>query len=445
MTHTGSSRVLLCFAIFRFGVCVCAHVFFFFCPRHIFVFAHTPFQVAATLHEMGVSAFGAGKMRQSEVYFRRSLAIKDTAGPSLDMAYTLHNLGGVVFASGGRTSEAEGLFWRALDIREKLGASLDAANTLHCLGECARERISTGDDDGGMENDGQGGVENDGNGGVENHEDGGVENDKGGGRENHEDGGGENHEGGGGESGEGGSSGGGDGDGCGEGSGYRPESSQEGAEGFYRRALEIQEKELGGNNLVVAETLFQLGQCLFSAKDKSEEALACYARSLAVREAELGRNHEDVLLILHQLGACAAASGRIDQAEAWYGRAVVVEELTLGPDHPTVARTLHRLGACVLKAGKIDEGIATLRRALDIPENAPGVEDDRVEELGGEGHHLDVAITLQQLAVCAVDDGRTGDADALFREVLAVEEKILGADHLVSSCLYLYTAVRYRQ
>lgn len=315
-------------------------------------------------------------MRQSEGYFRRALTIKDGAGPSLDMAYTLHNLGSVLLAFGGRSAEAEALFWRALDIREKQGASLDAANTLHCLGECARERISEGRGGGDGDSDSDGSRK--------------------------------------------------------KGSGHRSESSKEGAEGFFRRALEIQEKELGPDHLAVADTLFQLGQCLFSAEDKPGEALALYARCLAIRETELGRDHEDVLLTLHQLGACASASGRVDDAERWYARAVAVEESTLGADHPTVARTLHRLGACVLKAGKIDVGIATLRRALDIPEDEPS-DENGLEIGGGEGHHLDVALTLQQLAVSAVDAGRTEDADALFREVLAVEEKVLGADHLVSS------------
>ncbi|CAN0580551.1 unnamed protein product, partial [Ectocarpus sp. 12 AP-2014] len=86
-------------------------------------------------------------MEQAESHFRRSLSIKElTAGAAggpgtftLDMAYTLHDLGGVIFAFGdSRVAEAEEVFLRALEIRESLEASLDAASTLQCLAECAR-------------------------------------------------------------------------------------------------------------------------------------------------------------------------------------------------------------------------------------------------------------------------------------------------------------------
>eukprot|EP00903_Cladosiphon_okamuranus_P014281 g13264.t1 len=353
-------------------------------------------EVAATLHELGVTAFGATQMVQAESYFRRALAIKDAwaDGASLDTAYTLHDLGGVVLASGGRTLEAEALFLRALEIREGLGASLDAASTLHCLGECASERSRGSCTVDTVERDGDDG----------------------------------------------------------EGSRDRstPRSALEEAEGFYRRALEIQEKELGPDHLYVAHTLFQLGRSLRSSsaaaaaagtsdtdakigKRKSEEAVAVLSRSLAVREKELGKNHKDVLRTLHQLGACASAAGRVKEAERWYRRAVATEELTLGADHPVVARTLHQLGACVLEAGKIDEGVGLLRRSLDIPE-APADEGggEGTSEGGGKrrrGHHLDVALTLQQLAVCAADAGRVDEADALFRSVLEIEERKLGANH----------------
>ena len=374
--------------------------------------------MAATLHEMGVTAFGASRVAQAEGYFRRALAIKDNCSlgggdgePSLDTAYTLHDLGGVVLASGGRTAEAEALFLRALEIRESLGAPLDAASTLHCLGECAVERSGTGE---------QGEGENQG--------------EEPGGRSS-------------------------------------PRAALEEAEGFYRRALEIQEKELGQTHLYVAHTLFQLGRCLCSsaaaaAADadadgvsdagrnadadagantsgrKSEEALAVFSRSLAVREKELGRNHEDVLRTLHHLGTCASGAGRVEEAEGWYRRAVAAEELTLGADDPAVARTLHQLGVCVLKAGRVDEGVQLLRRSLDIPEEsvvdasggggpADGGSGSQGHSRGG-GHHLDVALTMQQLAVLAADAGRMDEADALFRIVLSIEEEKLGARHPVS-------------
>lgn len=352
---------------------------------------------------MGVTAFGAAQAVQAESYLRRALTIKDQdggggEGPSLDTAYTLHDLGGVVLASGGRTAEAEALFLRALEIREGLGASLEAASTLHCLGECALQR-----------------------------------------------------------------SGGGGGSLTGEQEEEAQDSSRsalEEAESRYRRALELQEKELGPTHLYVAHTLFQLGRCLSSSssaaaaaadgagdrgKAKSEEATAVFSRSLAAREKELGRNHEDVLRTVHHLGACASAAGRAEEAEGWYRRVVAAEELTLGADHPAVARTLHQLGACVLKAGKVDEGVGLLRRSLDIPEDeeestgagpGPGAAEGMpmsmsVSERRSRGHHLDVALTLQQVAVCAADAGRVDEADALFLRVLEIEEKKLGAGHPV--------------
>lgn len=358
---------------------------------------------------MGVSAFGAGEMTRAEGYFRRALFIKEevataksnssnkgaAAAAILNTAYTLHDLGGVVFASGGRTEEAEELFRRALEIRQKLSRdSLAAASTLQCLGECARERSSDCRSD-------------------ESGSDGDRSQDR-----------------------------------------ASVSSAAEEAVGYYTRALVIQEVKLGKEHLYVAYTLFQLGLCLLrcgssaaaggsGGGDRREEAMAAFTRSLTVRERELGGTHADVLHTLHYLGASASACGRVDEAEGWYRRAVSAEELTLGPDHPSVARTLHLLGACVLRAGKIDEGIALLRRALEIPEEDEEVESEdedggsdrkrRRQERGREGHHLDVALTLQQLAVCAVDAGRTGDADALFREVLAIEEEKLGPRHRVSS------------
>lgn len=189
------------------------------------------------------------------------------------------------------------------------------------------------------------------------------------------------------------------------------------AEGWYRRALSIEEKKLGSDHPDVATTLHDLGGIAFDA-GRPAEAEQLYRRALAIREEKLGPYHPNVAPTLYNLGLCASGAWRTEEAEQLFRKALAIREENLGSDHPDLADTLHQLAVCMLKRGARTEQAEGLnRRALAM----------REAKLGDD--HPDVATSLYSLAVCALKSERLGEAEVLYRRALAIREEKLGADH----------------
>jgi CHAT domain-containing protein/Tfp pilus assembly protein PilF len=180
-----------------------------------------------------------------------------------------------------------------------------------------------------------------------------------------------------------------------------------------QRALAIQEKVGGPDDLVVASLLNDLAK-LYESIGRYSDAESLYRRSLAINEREHGPDH-NVVVVLNNLASTYAAEGRYAEAEPLYKRSLVLCEKVFGPDHPDVAIALGNLAELYLEEGRYVDAEPLLKRALAISEK---VHDD-----------ANGAMALSNLAVLYEQQGRYSDAEPLYKRSLALCEKTNGPNH----------------
>lgn len=126
-----------------------------------------------------------------------------------------------------------------------------------------------------------------------------------------------------------------------------------------------------------AETLREAEQAS-SAGDHAaaEQALR---RALKLQEADLGLAHPDVANTLNNLGVACDILGRPDEAEFLYRRALGIARKTLPPDHPYIATSLQNLSTLYRSQGK-SEKLADVARDRPQRSGLPGMRAVDVDE-----------------------------------------------------------------
>jgi tetratricopeptide (TPR) repeat protein len=188
------------------------------------------------------------------------------------------------------------------------------------------------------------------------------------------------------------------------------------AEPLCRRALAISEASLGPNHPEVAIYLNNLASLLQAANRLSEAEPLC-RRALAIDEASLGPNHPNVAIYLNNLAELLRATNRLSDAELVFRRALAIDEASLGPNHPNVARDLNNLAQLLKATNRLSEAEPLSRRALAI------------DEASLSPNHPDVVRDLNNLAELLRVTNRLSDAEPLFRRAVSIFESSLGPDH----------------
>jgi len=218
------------------------------------------------------------------------------------------------------------------------------------------------------------------------------------------------------------------------------------------RALEIRERVLGENDLLVAETLgFLANSYSFAGDYGSAEPLLIRAQKIF--EKLLGPDHprvarglvgiaalylqrgddlkaeemdlkaleiyerahlsDDFVVgsILENLGGFQYARGDYENAEKYYERSRAIWEKMLGPDHFHLAISYAHLGRVAYDAGNYSKAETQFQRALRLAENALGPD------------HTSVTGYRNDLAMVYCTDGKYAEGEALYRQSLAVHEQ----------------------
>lgn len=125
---------------------------------------------------------------------------------------------------------------------------------------------------------------------------------------------------------------------------------------------------------------------------------------------------------------------RLEEAASLRRQALAVQERVAGPDHPIVAEKLNDLAWVLSRMGRHEEAEAMLERSLAFLDGPHRPAQRRVWQ------------TLEGLAEYAHLQGRTIDADRLFRRLLASRERVLGpAHHGLRNAQEKYTALMEQQ
>ncbi len=184
------------------------------------------------------------------------------------------------------------------------------------------------------------------------------------------------------------------------------------------RLVQIAARDLAGTDtaawtecaVTVADAAFPLAK--FETWAECERLLA------HARAAMDGLASDSSLLAAGRLaekcGAYLWEHGEYAQAEPLFVRALAIRERALGPDHLDVATSLNELAVLYEHQGRYAEAEPLYLGAIAIREKALGPDDP------------DLAESLNDLAVLYQDQGRYADSEPLHLRALAIKEKTYG-------------------
>jgi tetratricopeptide (TPR) repeat protein len=113
-----------------------------------------------------------------------------------------------------------------------------------------------------------------------------------------------------------------------------------------------------------------------------------------------------------------AKEGKLSEAESLHREALAIRRKVFGEEHVEVASSLDNLALTLRAAGRLEEAETLERQALAM----------RRKLLGGE-ENLAVAGSFNNLGMILQDREQLAEAESAFRDSLRLESKILGADH----------------
>jgi serine/threonine protein kinase/tetratricopeptide (TPR) repeat protein len=185
------------------------------------------------------------------------------------------------------------------------------------------------------------------------------------------------------------------------------------AERLYVRAIEIEEGAHGPDHYTLGASLHTLAM-VYRDQRRFHEAVALERRSLAIREKTLGPDHPHVAYSLMTLGEIHAETGSPAEGEPLIRRAVAIGDAAWDPLYPEL-RWMHRsLAEILADQGKYAEAESILHRMLRLSEDAEA--------------ESALPDTLNLLGRIAGERGQIGEAEALYRRSLAIDERISGMD-----------------
>lgn len=155
----------------------------------------------------------------------------------------------------------------------------------------------------------------------------------------------------------------------------------------------------------------------FRAAGDNEDAARLYRAVIPRAEKLFGAEHGNTLDLLNNYALTLEALGRYADARTVFSRCVRVAEARY-PDAPRTPRFQTNLGAIHRLMGQMDRAEPLLRDAVR-----------RWEKLGA-AHQVELAESLNALAVLYQEQGRLTAAERLFQRCLAIRESKLGASHL---------------
>ena len=195
-----------------------------------------------------------------------------------------------------------------------------------------------------------------------------------------------------------------------------PQDRAKEAESLYRRALELNEKELGTEHPNIAVNLNNLAEAL-RLSGKSEEAEALFRRALRIDESVLGPQNPTVATVLNNLAKVLRDTNRPAEAESLFNRALAIDQTSFGRMHPVVARDLKNLSKFFKIWNRAADAEPLMQRVIDILQDMERQSGSPVRELGP-------AFNFQ--AQLLTETNQLADAENCYRKALALDEKNYG-------------------
>ena len=199
-----------------------------------------------------------------------------------------------------------------------------------------------------------------------------------------------------------------------------PAERLEEAQLLYRRALELNERDLGPEHPNVAISLNNLAEAL-RLSGKNEEAESLFRRALRIDERVLGPQSPTVATVVNNLAKVLRDTNRRAEAQSLFNRALSIDQASFGPMHLSVARDLKNLAKFYKVASRSGEAEPLMRRVVDILQETERTTGRPVIEIGP-------ALNFQ--AQILADTKRFVEAEDCYRKALSLDEKNYGQHSL---------------
>ncbi len=175
--------------------------------------------------------------------------------------------------------------------------------------------------------------------------------------------------------------------------------------------VKAMEKVFGPEDDNTINSLYNLAVDL-ACEDKYAEAEGIFRRVIKIREKRLGPTDEYTLLSRTTMASILAAQDKTSEAEAELREIVKISDKTVGAERSGWARDA--LSVVLDKQGRHTEAEVEIRQALRLNEKTQG--PDSFDTLRGRGH----------LAMNLWYQGKNAEAEAQLRELIPLNEKNLG-------------------
>lgn len=229
-------------------------------------------------------------------------------------------------------------------------------------------------------------------------------------------------------------------------------SNLQSAMDYFNQALEAKKVYQRESTIDVARTVNNLANIHFSLGNL-EDAMELYQQALKIKRHCLGDNSDEVANTLNNVAHVMVNAGKEQEALSAYHNVVKIRQNRYGKSHISVAATLASMGDVYIKLGKLDIAMTYLEQCIRIQQMRQDRCDERVlENLGsiygklGEwkkaelifksiidlkkeahgGECLDVAKTLDLLAVSFIEQDRYVESIEYLQEALHIRKACLG-------------------
>jgi serine/threonine-protein kinase len=184
------------------------------------------------------------------------------------------------------------------------------------------------------------------------------------------------------------------------------------AEPLLAQALSIRETQLKADNPLIAESLANLGECLY-LEDKVAEAEGMLRKSIALHRRS--RNPEVVGPDIY-LAQVLERKGSETEAIELLREAAAVEKQQPGEMSRDYALALHNLGGALIKIGAFVEAETITREAFEIRRKVRATDQE-------------LLYSLNNLTYIAVEEGNPSAAETYSREAVATALRLYGETH----------------
>ena len=243
---------------------------------------------------------------------------------------------------------------------------------------------------------------------------------------------------------------------------YETMGEFERAEVLHKAALAMGRRLYPGDSVEVAEAMSKLAG-LYRTMDRADEAEPLLRDSVAMLDRLYGGEHPRATIVTRMLAGLLRNTGRYEESKALYLKAIDGQQRILGPDHPELAVSLNGYSQLLSAMGDTDAAIETQEKMIAIvaargqphPSLAAAYSnlafldiekqryDDALENfqksltmqdaIGLPPRHPNRSFPTTGIADVYRNQGRYAEAEAIYRDMLALRREAFGEEHRLTS------------